>query len=208
MRRKGVVLDWDQQLDLMEMVEAIAIKEKEAIVCLERMKTRYMDQVTKDIKEKYLDKIIVTFEGEYLPARLGLYRNTIYLKVRPFIEPVKQCFNCFKFRHKKEWCKGEKKCINCGEKEHGRCEENPRCANCLGMHKATFKRCPDYEVNWQLKKIMAEENVSIYEAKEIWKNRLLHNECIDIPSTKDFPELRKKDPVLEGYKYRNEDNDT
>lgn len=101
----------------------------------------------------------------------------------------------------------QKKCINCGEKEHGRCEENVRCANCGGLHKATFKRCPDYEINWQLKKIMAEENVSIFEAKEIYKGKLMNTEYVDINKTREFPELRKRDPELSGYKYRNEDND-
>lgn len=99
-----------------------------------------------------------------------------------------------------------KKCINCGEKEHSRCEENVRCANCGGLHKATFKGCPDYETNWQLKKIMAEENVSIFEAKEIFKGKLMNTECVDITMTREFPELRQRDPELAGYKYRNEDN--
>lgn len=136
-----------------------------------------------------------------------MYNNTVFLRIRPFIEPVRQCSNCFKFGHKKEWCKAERKCINCGEKEHGRCEKNVRCANCDGLHKATFKRCPDHENNWQLKKIMAEENVSIFEAKELFKGLVKHTENIDINKTRDFPELKRKDPDLLGYKYRGEEYD-
>lgn len=143
-------MDWDQELSIMELVDAIPNKEN--IISLERMKSRYLDQITKEVKEKYLDKIIITYEGEYLPKSVNLYNNSVALRIRPFIEPVRQCFNCFKFGHKKEWCKVDRKCINCGNREHGRCEKETKCVNCGGMHKATFKRCPDYEHNWMLKK--------------------------------------------------------
>lgn len=58
-RRKGVIMDWDIELDIMDLVDAIP--NKEDIISLERMKSRYIDQITKEIKEKYLDKIIVTY---------------------------------------------------------------------------------------------------------------------------------------------------
>lgn len=129
-------MDWNQELSLMDLVEAILNNEN---ISLERMKTRYVDPITKEVKEKYLDKIIVTYEGEHLPRSTYIYGNTIALRIRPFTELVRQCFNCFKFGHKKNWCKADRKCINCGQTEHGRCEKETRCANCAGMHKATLK---------------------------------------------------------------------
>lgn len=75
------------------------------------------------------------------------------------------------------------------------------------MHKATFKKCPDYEFNWMLKKTMAEENVSVYEAREILKENLGQSESLDILRTREFPELRRREPELLGYKDREgEDN--
>ncbi|RLU17302.1 hypothetical protein DMN91_009535, partial [Ooceraea biroi] len=41
-------------------------------------------------------------------------------RVRPYVEPVVQCFNCFMFGHVKGQCKREQKCIICGEKAHGK----------------------------------------------------------------------------------------
>lgn len=56
-RRKGVIIDWDKDMSIMDLVEAIP--DKEDIISLERMKSRYLDQITKEIKEKYIDKIIM-----------------------------------------------------------------------------------------------------------------------------------------------------
>lgn len=137
-RRKGVILDWDQELSLMDLAEAMVYKE--GLISLERMKRKYIDSVTREAKVKYLDKVIVTYKGSHLPRNTPIYGDMITLRIRPYIEPIRQCFNCFKFGHKKDWCKADRKCINCGEKEHGRCENETRCANCMRMHKTTFVR--------------------------------------------------------------------
>lgn len=63
----------------------------------------------------------------------------------------------------------------------------------------------DYEYNWLLKKTMAEENVSIYEASEIIKRNLQQSESLDITSTREFPELRRRELELLGYRNREEE---
>lgn len=54
---------------------------------------------------------------------------------------------------------------------------------------------------------MAEENVSIYEAKEIAKGKIGQMESVDLSMTSQFPELRRKKPELFSYKYRDEEDD-
>lgn len=92
------------------------------------------------------------------------------LRVRSFVEAVRQCFNCYKFGHVKAGCRTKQRCILCGEERmHGRCEKSLRCANCGEAYKSTDRRCSVYQYNMELKKVMAENNVSLREAEELLK---------------------------------------
>ena len=56
---------------------------------------------------------------------------------------VAQCQNCWDF-HQTVACARSACCKNCGSREHrdaDNCNENPRCANCLGPHAADDRRC-------------------------------------------------------------------
>lgn len=65
----------------------------------------------------------------------------------------------------------------CGKEYHGECHKEPSCINCGGKHKATDKkRCVVYEYNLNLKKTMADRNISIHEAKKIVKRPNLHTD--------------------------------
>lgn len=55
---------------------------------------------------------------------------------------------------------------------HGRCEKAVKCANCGESHKSTDKRCNMFQYNMELKKIIAENNISLREAEDISK---IHN---------------------------------
>lgn len=76
---------------------------KKDLIQIERMRKRYVDPSTKENKTRFTDQIIFTYKGNELPRVIGTYGSTIRLRVRPFIEPVKQCFGCFKFDHLKAW---------------------------------------------------------------------------------------------------------
>lgn len=83
------------------------------------------------------------------------------------MEPVRQCYTCFQYGHHKKTCRGDRKCIVCKEKFHGKCLKEPKCLNCGEKPRSNDKKCHVYEYNFQLKKIMAERNTSFYEAMNI-----------------------------------------
>ena len=106
------------------------------------------------------DNIIVTFKGNKIKEDLKMWGGRCGIKVRPFITSVKQCFKCFRYGHIKAVCKSDELCIVCTEKAHGRCDKAPKCRNCGGNHKSTYKRCREYEHNKNVHVTMAYHNVS------------------------------------------------
>ena len=93
----------------------------------------------------------------------------IGLRIRPYIERVTQCFNCFMFGHIKTYCKNGVKCIICGKNSHGECTKPMSCRNCGGDHKATFRKCLVFLKNKDIKVIMAYNNISFTEAVKLIK---------------------------------------
>lgn len=166
---RGVITGWDLQAPLDELIDSMEITSN--IVAVERLKRRVYDKDTKTVRETISHVICMTWEGNCVPTEIRIYGGLTRLKVRPFVDNVLQCFRCYKFGHLMKHCRTRPMCIACGECFHGHCDREYRCVNCNGRHKATSKRCPVYEYNTELKKIMASNNVSINEAKEILLRR-------------------------------------
>lgn len=57
-------------------------------------------------------------------------------------------------------------CVACGEQFHGHCTKDWAYINCGWKHKPTDRRCDAYRYNQEIKKIIAEASVNVYEAKE------------------------------------------
>ncbi|KAK0162390.1 hypothetical protein PV327_006170 [Microctonus hyperodae] len=70
---------------------------------------------------------------------IKLWNDRVRLKVRPYVQQVKQCFDCFRYGHIKAVCKSEQRCIICSGKMHERCSNKIRCRNCGGEYKSTSK---------------------------------------------------------------------
>ncbi|XP_036138910.1 E3 ubiquitin-protein ligase BRE1A-like [Monomorium pharaonis] len=163
-RCKGVISDWDNEMSLRDLYEAIEDKEK--ILQIERMKKRRYNKATKEITEEYLHQVIIAWEGGERPREISLWQGLIKMRVRAFVENVIQCYNCYGFGHIKERCFRKKICMICGDYYHEKCERKIECINCGGNHRPTDKKCPIYEHNYQVKKVMAERNMSFMEAKD------------------------------------------
>lgn len=137
-RIKGFISDWDSGVSLHELIEAM-----EGVIQLERMKRRYIDEKTKESKYKLTELIIITFEGNKLPQSVSLFGGIVRLRVRAFMEPVRQCYGCYEYGHYRHACRyNGRKCMVCGKEFHGECYAEPSCINCGGKHIATDrKRC-------------------------------------------------------------------
>lgn len=167
------------------------------------MRRRYYDIDKKEVVTKFTDNLIVTFDSNNLPNEIKLYNGMVNLRVRPFVEAVKQCFNCFKFGHVKIACRAKKRCNNCSKDFHGQCDDIMVCCNCGGNHKLTNRRCKEYLYNIKIKKTIAERNCFIQEARAINSQRNLspppkrHDE-------EQWPELRRDRLSPIDYRYREE----
>lgn len=117
----------------------------------------------------------MTWEGDTVPQEIKIYDGISSFKVRPFVDNVLQCYNCYRYGHLAKHCRRGPVCIACGEEFHGNCNRAYRCSNCGGRHKATNKQCETYLNNRDLKRIMALENVNIKQAKNILCNRQVSN---------------------------------
>lgn len=131
------------------------------------MKSRYTARNEGTVECRLNSNVIIIVEGNILPSEIKIWDGTTSIKVTPYIEPVMQCYSCFKYGHIKVQCRGTKICGKCGENFHGVCERKENCSNCKGEHRATFKGCKEYEYNKRLKTVMATHKVDIFEAKKM-----------------------------------------
>ncbi|KYQ48815.1 hypothetical protein ALC60_12130 [Trachymyrmex zeteki] len=98
------------------------------------------------------DNIVIIMKGENLSREICIFDNRVKLRVRPYIQSVRQCYNCYKFGHIKQFYKSNTVCINCGREAHG-------------------LQCPVLEKNRNINTIMAYRNVSFYKARLILEGR-------------------------------------
>jgi hypothetical protein len=88
--------------------------------------------------------IVVTFASTSLPESISI--NQWNFNIKPYIPPVKQCFNCLKYGHLAKFCRNSTKCsictLNHSFKECITDPKNACCANCKGNHVAVSIECP------------------------------------------------------------------
>ncbi|XP_025993459.2 uncharacterized protein LOC113004427 [Solenopsis invicta] len=163
---RGVIADWPY--DIPELWNNIL--DRDDILKFERMKRRVWDKTEGKFKIVNTDNIIVTMKGARIRNKLTICDNLrIHLRIRPYIERVTQCFNCFLFGHIKAFCKNKVKCVVCGENAHGQCNKPLCCRNCQEEHKSTFRKCPVFLKNKEIKVIMSYNNISFTEAVRLIK---------------------------------------
>lgn len=112
--------------------------------------------------------ILVSFDGDSLPREISLYH--VKTKVSPYVKKTVQCLKCFRFGHIAKYCRGKPRCPSCGDEDHPNiaCQVNtPRCLNCKGPHKSTYKECNVFKKHEAINIMMAHDNISYYEASQL-----------------------------------------
>lgn len=130
--------------------------------------------------------VLVIFDGDQLPSEVSFFY--VKLKVEPFINNPRLCFNCFQFGHLAKKCRNDKRCPMCGEKEHdGDCVGIvPRCRNCKGSHKSIDSKCETYQKNREVNRMMALDNISYSEAYQV----VFNNSPAPMKTKTAFPSLQ------------------
>lgn len=130
------------------------------------MKARRMD-VEKGIYSWIPSNLLmVTFKGVKISEKIGMYNGLVKIPVRPYVESVVQCYQCYGYGHWKNKCKKERVCIVCGEKYHRMCEKKKKRVNCRRNHKVNDRKCEMYIRREEINRRMANEGINGQEAKK------------------------------------------
>lgn len=138
--KMGVIRNVDIDLEDQEILSVIQSP----------IKIKNVRRITKTISEDSTIKVsklgtcILTFDAQKLPENVSIYG--MRCRVDPYVPPIRQCRNCFRFNHLQDQCKSKSRCENCGlQHDHtNNCEGETKCSNCSGRHKSSDKTCPEY----------------------------------------------------------------
>ena len=142
-----------EELDKMDEEEIKKELQPQGIIAVKRISIRY-------------SLYVLTIKGQTIPKRI----NIGYLKkeTRPYIPNPQRCFQCQKFGHTKNSCKGKAVCAGCGEEEHNLddCKNDPKCVNCQGEHAAISRDCPKWKIEKDNVTLKYTEKISFADARK------------------------------------------
>ena len=117
----------------------------------------------------------ITFKGQDLPDRV--YIGGAFCKVKPYIPPLNQCVNCWKFGHPAKYCRYATCCPLCASPDHTctNCSSTKCiCANCTQEHNVFFRDCIVYKFESKVAALCFKHGLTLKEArKEVCSNKFL-----------------------------------
>ena len=142
-----------EELDKMEEEEIKKEPQPQGIIAVKRISIRY-------------SLYILTIKGQNIPKKI----NIGYLKkeTRPYIPNPQRCFQCQKFGHTQNSCKGKAVCAGCGEEGHNLkdCQNESKCVNCQGDHVALSRDCPKWKIEKDIVTLKYTEKISFADARK------------------------------------------
>ena len=147
--------------------------EEEIVSNLENQNVSYARRITikRDGKIIPTKHIILTFQSPKIPSHV----TAGYLKcsVRPYIPNPLRCFQCQRYGHSKNSCRGTLTCARCSAPGHDseQCEESPKCVNCEGNHPSYATSCPKYKIEKEVQTVRVTQNMSYQDARRIVETR-------------------------------------
>ncbi|GFT26376.1 uncharacterized protein TNCV_264181 [Trichonephila clavipes] len=86
--------------------------------------------------------LILTFSTPDLPQTVKM--AYIRCPVRPYIPNPLRCFQCQRYGHSKNVCRGQPTCPRCGESGHDSadCKKKEQCLNCKEARRVVLSRTP------------------------------------------------------------------
>lgn len=163
--KSGIIRDIP--IDLSDDIIKQNIESSYKIIDINRLNRRI--RVNNEFKLVSSQTICIKFAGQILPKQISLFKTKY--NVTPFIPRTRICYACFRIGHISKVCKGQPRCIYCGNKKHQSEEICPssslpyKCLNCEGNHLPTSFDCPRIIENKMIQTLAATNNVSISEAR-------------------------------------------
>ena len=173
--RFGVISPISTEVTTEEIMEAIRVKipsptlrePPKQVLKVERMKKK------RGIQWVDSESVKVTFSGKDIPQAVTIYHS--YYKVRPYVAPPLQCYNCQRIGHTAKTCKSGGRCMYCGgSHKRQECTKQANeysCANCKGDHRANDPICPTYQEAKKIEVIRAKTPKTFNEARTDLKKK-------------------------------------
>lgn len=121
-------------------------------------------------------RLDVLAEGTKIPEYMYLFYTRC--SCSPYIYNVTKCTNCLNYGHRADYngnltCKSKSRCHKCSEihAAHDLCPNEIKCFHCLGSHITFDNTCPELAKQKVIKKLMAVNNLSFKEAKELAESK-------------------------------------
>ncbi|XP_058827089.1 uncharacterized protein LOC131687064 [Topomyia yanbarensis] len=115
---------------------------------------------------------ILTFKSNGIPESVKV--GYLVLSVRLFIPRPLRCYKCQYFGHSSKFCSKEEVCSNCCKVGHtsDHCSGGTLCRNCGSSEHASWSlKCKVFETEQEITRIKVTENVSVREARQLYKIR-------------------------------------
>ena len=111
----------------------------------------------------------LTFDRPELPT--SIFAGYMRIRVDAFVPNPLRCFQCQRFGHHRDKCKGKPVCTKCGQEGHNyeTCTNETLCINCQGSHSASDRRCPTWLVEKDIQIYKIKNNVTFKAAREAVK---------------------------------------
>ena len=128
------------------------------------------ERLQKKVGNEWIDStsLKITFQGNSLPEGIFIFQSSY--RVRPYVRPPLQCYNCQRPGHTAGSCPSKQRCLLCaGEHNRKDCRKSEsefKCANCSGAHRANSDECPFYKVAKKIEKVRATKNESYPQARK------------------------------------------
>ena len=136
------------------------------ILEIKRMNRKVIDPNTNATKYVPTQSVTITIRGQCTPNYVTILH--VKCEVKPYIQRVTQCNQCWRYGHYKDQCKGKVRCDKCGgEHTNNSCSvTEPCCMHCGMKHFASNRAiCPQYQKEQAIKQLMGTSNVSYFDAK-------------------------------------------
>ena len=148
--------------------------------------------------------LLLTFNTPSCPTKLQLDYVTYHVK--QYVPNPLICFKCGQFGHPEARCKGEHKCLKCGELKHtGDCME--KCISCAQLgHSCLSRQCAVWQKERDICALKVEHEIPYGQAKRMYENTHRppvlqgYAEVVRTPSAshQQDSELKEKVEKLEG----------
>ncbi|XP_025994864.1 uncharacterized protein LOC105199528 [Solenopsis invicta] len=190
--RKVVIKEIPYDMSMVEIKEIIEEENSNLLIAnLFRLKRRNKNTGKMEDSET----VCMELKGDFIPEEVSILKAVI--SVKPFIQPVRVCFNCGRIGHASKVCKNPAACLTCaGNHQSTRkelCSTVKKCINCGGPHDTLDRECHVYKKHHEIARVMAYNNLPFLEAQSLVERADGPERSVPNRTPRDFSVLLSRD---------------